>query len=56
MKLNKSACIKQKIPSLPIWERGLKHMMEDGMDDYDMVAPYMGAWIETHTRHGLRLR
>ena len=24
----------------------LKHMMEDGMDDYDMVAPYMGAWIE----------
>ena len=33
--------------SLPIWERGLKPVIERHDFNQYIVAPYMGAWIET---------
>ena len=33
--------------SLPIWERGLKHTNPGRHCNNTLVAPYMGAWIET---------
>ena len=33
--------------SLPIWERGLKLMVNGNYIPITDVAPYMGAWIET---------
>ena len=33
--------------SLPIWERGLKHIDTSRNITCSAVAPYMGAWIET---------
>ena len=35
------------IPSLPIWERGLKQSPQFPWKAAISVAPYMGAWIET---------
>ena len=37
--------------SLPIWERGLKHLVLLGHLPDAVVAPYMGAWIETSCTH-----
>ena len=33
--------------SLPMWERGLKHVMRDLVIVSLTVAPHVGAWIET---------
>ncbi len=33
--------------SLPTWGRGLKPMHKEGRPVDQVVAPYMGAWIET---------
>ena len=33
--------------SHPIWVRGLKHRVYNGEMSVFVVAPYMGAWIET---------
>ncbi len=32
--------------SLPIWGRGLKCENDIDLDNRQIVAPYMGAWIE----------
>ena len=34
--------------SLPSWERGLKHSQRGGGRALLGVAPFVGAWIETH--------
>ena len=36
--------------SLPTWERGLKHSYMQVFLSSHPVAPYVGAWIETHYR------
>ena len=33
--------------SLPVWERGLKHLRKLRMLMQKLVAPRVGAWIET---------
>ena len=33
--------------SHPTWVRGLKHEEKKHNDNEDVVAPYVGAWIET---------
>ena len=33
--------------SLPSWERGLKHIYSFDFYDEHIVAPLVGAWIET---------
>ena len=33
--------------SLPTWERGLKQLLKENMNKIKLVAPYVGAWIET---------
>ena len=33
--------------SLPSWERGLKPELEEGKIPVSLVAPFVGAWIET---------
>ena len=35
--------------SHPTWVRGLKHVKMNPMPLASSVAPYVGAWIETHT-------
>ena len=35
------------LPSLPVWERGLKHAASDSLEELRLVAPRVGAWIET---------
>ncbi len=32
--------------SLPSWERGLKYSWESGREPVNLVAPFVGAWIE----------
>ena len=32
--------------SLPVWERGLKSFVDQGVQDHHQVAPRVGAWIE----------
>ena len=41
--------------SLPSWERGLKLLMWVFMKVGYLVAPFMGAWIETYTEKGKEL-
>ena len=36
--------------SLPMWERGLKHIRPLGGVGGGHVAPHVGAWIETKNR------
>ena len=36
-----------KLLSLPSWERGLKHIALQRVYFADLVAPFVGAWIET---------
>ena len=38
--------------SLPIWERGLKPVLVPQLPPVLLVAPYMGAWIETGLSDG----
>ena len=33
---------------LPLWEHGLKLFWCNGGGTFTQVAPFMGAWIETH--------
>ena len=33
---------------LPLWEHGLKHSDQNKTNDLYIVAPFMGAWIETY--------
>ena len=40
------------IQSLPMWERGLKHGFFGVFEEGGLVAPHVGAWIETF---GVRL-
>ena len=42
--------IKAKSESLPIRERGLKHLLSPDRIKWHKVAPYTGAWIETKRR------
>ena len=39
--------VSSSVPSLPIWERGLKQKWTGSWWCRRPVAPYMGAWIET---------
>ena len=41
------ALFSARLWSLPIWERGLKHIALKSDCFSKHVAPYMGAWIET---------
>ena len=34
--------------SHPLWVRGLKHVYDTGEINQSLVAPFVGAWIETH--------
>ena len=45
-----------KMMSLPTWGRGLKHGHWDAGHCSAVVAPYMGAWIETHLKYKLEIR
>ena len=33
--------------SFPLWERGLKHFREIGLETAQLVVPLVGTWIET---------
>ena len=35
--------------SHPTWVRGLKLLLINGKEETEFVAPYVGAWIETHS-------
>ena len=50
--LKQNCCIACRIPvkSLPSWERGLKHFIGTKSEVGDVVAPFVGAWIETYCR------
>ena len=37
--------------SHPMWVRGLKHQEELSRNEVRLVAPYVGAWIETSQRY-----
>ena len=39
-------CMTVMIPSLPLWERGLKSLSPGRPDNRNAVAPLVGAWIE----------
>ena len=46
------------VMSHPTWVRGLKHTNRQGLKKPVLVAPYVGAWIETQmslTRRSVRL-
>ena len=36
-----------QVKSLPSWERGLKLMDLEDEEEENIVAPFVGAWIET---------
>ncbi len=36
------------LPSRPAWARGLKHIISHALFIWSIVAPCVGAWIETH--------
>ena len=36
-----------KPESHPVWVRGLKHLENSDTEDFNLVAPRVGAWIET---------
>ena len=38
--------------SLPSWERGLKQDLKRSQELLPIVAPFVGAWIETDRQHG----
>ena len=43
--------VPEPLPSHPMWVRGLKQNANDSDFVSQVVAPYVGAWIETNTYH-----
>ena len=46
LKFEKSTKYNVKGTSLPSWERGLKFISEKETENSNLVAPFVGAWIE----------
>ena len=42
-------CLLYHPRSLPMWERGLKHLLLSSGKAAAKVAPHVGAWIETRS-------
>ena len=47
LKLIKPARVRAYLKSLPMWERGLKQLLQSLKRTLHYVAPHVGAWIET---------
>ncbi len=49
LKPNSRKYLRRHYASHPTWVRGLKQTQSSNYKASDMVASYVGAWIETHT-------